>query len=56
MRNRRLAAEKDWMYTTLFPIPHDSDYVDAAHPGAQGNRKMADHIVAVLNEFFTEIA
>jgi len=45
---RALAARKGWLFADLLPVLSDADYVDAAHPNAQGNRKMAQAIWAAI--------
>ncbi len=45
---RELAAGKGWLFANLFPVLGDGDFLDAAHPTATGNQKMADVIAATL--------
>lgn len=45
---RQLAAQQGWQFADLFPVLSDNDYVDVAHPNADGNRKLADVIVPAL--------
>lgn len=41
---RELAAERGWEFVDLFPLLGDEDFVDAAHPTAEGQRTMAGAI------------
>ncbi len=45
---RELAAERGWLFADLFPVLDDDDFLDAAHPTPEGNRKMAEALLAVL--------
>jgi lysophospholipase L1-like esterase len=45
---RTLAARQGWFFADLFPVLDQRDFVDAAHPGKAGNRKIADTIWRAL--------
>ena len=47
---RDLARRRGWLFVDLQPVLTDDDYVDGAHPGDDGNRKIAAAIAAALRE------
>jgi hypothetical protein len=47
---RALADRRGWRFVDLFPLLGDEDFVDAAHPGPAGNRKMAEAIGKAVAE------
>lgn len=45
---RALAQQKGWLFADLYPVLTDADYIDAAHPNAAGNARIAEVIAATL--------
>jgi lysophospholipase L1-like esterase len=41
---RELALRRGWRFIDLYPVLGPEDFVDAAHPNAAGNRKMAEAV------------
>lgn len=53
---RELAGRLGWRFADLFPVLTEADYVDPAHPGPDGQRKLADVIVPAIAAWLDDVA